>query len=55
MVIAIRLCPQAWPISGKASYSARKAITGPSELPLIVAVKAVGKSLIIFVLIALLT
>ena len=31
--MAIRLWPQPWPISGKASYSARTATVGPSPAP----------------------
>ena len=50
-VIAIRLCPQACPIPGRASYSANNAITGPFEFPFIEAVKAVGKSLTLLILI----
>ena len=52
LVIAIRLCPHACPIPGRASYSANNAITGPFEFPFIEAVKAVGKSLILLILIS---
>ena len=31
--MAMRLCPQPWPISGSASYSASTAIVGPSPPP----------------------
>ena len=41
--VAIRLWPQPWPSPRSASYSARKAIVGPSPLRR-VAVKAVGVS-----------
>ncbi len=40
--VAITLCPQAWPMFGKASYSAMIAMVGPEASPAIVARKAVG-------------
>src|SRR3990170_2456404 len=41
--VQIKLCPQAWPISGSASYSARNATAGPVPLPATSARNAVGR------------
>ena len=45
-LVAMRLCPQAWPIPGKASYSALKATTRPppSLSPLLPREYAISKA-----------
>src|SRR5699024_11230813 len=41
LIVPIILCPQACPSSGKASYSAKKAIVGPGCTDFFLATKAV--------------